>query len=136
MDGTKAAAAVPRLAGLHLLIVDDDAAVLDSTARIVEGWGACVVRAASLAEARAALAQSLPDRLLVDQQLPDGLGSDLARSWQSATGRRAVVVTGESPDAIGGELLVVRKPLTALKLRTALEAATGASLAQGTRPGG
>lgn len=112
----------PWLAGLNILVVDDDPGVLDATARIVEGWGARADRADSLAKARVALDHGLPDRLLVDYRLPDGFGSDLARSWQDATGRRAVVITGESPDETLADLLVVRKPLTPLKLRAALEA--------------
>lgn len=116
-----AAAPASWLAGLDVLIVDDDPTVLDATARIVEGWGASVRRAGSLAKARAMLGSNLPDRLLVDHNLPDGVGSDLARSWQAATGRRAVVITGEALADDARDLLVVRKPLTALKLRTALE---------------
>jgi len=118
---TPVASPAPWLAGLNVLIVDDDPTVLDATARIVEGWGASVRRAGSLAEARAMLGSGLPDRLLVDYSLPDGAGGDLARSWQSATGRRAVVITGEALTDDMRDLLVVRKPLTALKLRTALE---------------
>ena len=111
----------PWLTGLRVLIVDDDPTVLDATARIVEGWGASVSRAHSLAAAKVVLEAGLPHRLLVDYSLPDGIGSDLARSWQAATGSRAVVITGEALLEDARELLVVRKPLTALKLRTALE---------------
>jgi DNA-binding response OmpR family regulator len=106
---------------LRVLIVDDDPTVLDATARIVEGWGASVSRAHNLAAAKVVLEAGLPHRLLVDYSLPDGIGSDLARSWQAATGSRAVVITGEALLEDARELLVVRKPLTALKLRTALE---------------
>lgn len=115
------------LAGLSILVVDDDPGVLDATARIVESWGARVDRADSLAKARVALDQGLPDRLLVDYRLPDGFGSDLARSWQAATGRRAVVITGEAADETLADLLVVRKPLTPLKLRAALESVAAPS---------
>ena len=60
---------------LRILIVDDDAAFRDGVARELEARGYEIAGcAATLAEARAALAALEPDAVLLDVNLPDGNG--------------------------------------------------------------
>jgi hypothetical protein len=77
----------PRLDGVRVLLVDDDADTLDLVAEIIRGQGARVATASS---ARAALAQlegELPDVLVTDVAMPEQDGVALLetmrrRGWQ------------------------------------------------------
>jgi len=55
-----------------------------------------IVEAASLAAARAALAETPVDVVLLDVRLPDGNGLDLARDLATATSRPRIVVLSAS----------------------------------------
>jgi DNA-binding NtrC family response regulator len=68
---------LPDLSGLSLLLVDDDAGIVRGLERFLTGLGARVVGVGSLREARLALADSVPDALLADLRLKDGIGLDL-----------------------------------------------------------
>ncbi|SDD55492.1 sigma-54-dependent transcriptional regulator [Paraburkholderia lycopersici] len=61
----------------HALIVEDDPNSLSGLSAILSADGFSVDTAASLAEARAALARFIPDVVLVDLNLPDGGGLEL-----------------------------------------------------------
>jgi CheY-like chemotaxis protein/two-component sensor histidine kinase len=69
-------AAVERLAGLIVLCIDNDRAILDGMDTLLGGWGCRVLAAADLAGALAALDASglEPDGLLVDYHLDGGNG--------------------------------------------------------------
>jgi signal transduction histidine kinase/CheY-like chemotaxis protein len=116
------------LAGCRLWLVEDDAKVRDATLRQLRNWQADVTVAASVADARSRFATgAVPDCIVLDQQLPDGLGIDLLREWRARSGVQlpALLMTGDTaPDAdhARGEagVVVLRKPVTALKLRSAL----------------
>ncbi len=60
-----------------VLIVDDEQAIRIGLAAYLEKCGFAVVEAASLAEARRALAESVHDAVLLDAYLTDGQGVDL-----------------------------------------------------------
>ncbi|HET7747303.1 MAG TPA: sigma-54 dependent transcriptional regulator [Vicinamibacteria bacterium] len=78
------------------MIVDDDPDVLDVLASLVEREGFAVARAASLQEARAALASDLsPDILFVDIHLPDGNALDLLDGLETAD-PEIVLITGHA----------------------------------------
>ena len=59
------------------LIVDDDRSFQHGLAEVVEREGFKALTAGDLAEARAELAQGLPDAVLIDLNLPDGSGMEL-----------------------------------------------------------
>jgi len=61
----------------HALIVEDDPNSLSGLSAILAADGFSVDTAATLADARAALARFIPDVVLVDLNLPDGGGLDL-----------------------------------------------------------
>lgn len=76
-----------------ILAVDDVPVNLYLLRALLAPLGYGMREAASLAAARAALAQHLPDLILLDIFLPDGNGLDLARELRSdpATSRIPVV---------------------------------------------
>jgi signal transduction histidine kinase len=118
------------LGGISVLVVDDDATVLDATRRQLERWG-CQVRAApSAVEAcdPEGLAAASPDVIVADYQLAGGAtGIEAIAAIRVMLGRPvpAVLVTGAtSPDALGaaraGGFPLLHKPLAPAKLRAAL----------------
>lgn len=83
----------------HALIIEDDPNSLRGLARIAQADGFTVDQVESLAGARAILAQTVPDIVLVDVNLPDGSGLDLLPELpQLAPGRCVpiVVMTGNA----------------------------------------
>jgi DNA-binding response OmpR family regulator len=64
---------------ISILLVEDDAPTLWRLQDALAKAGFHVTSAATLAEARASLAQSGPKVLLTDLQLPDGPGTELIR---------------------------------------------------------
>ncbi len=68
------------LEGLRILVVDDEADTRDLLVLILEGSGAIVTSAHSLASALEAFARQRPDVLLSDIAMPDGDGYELIES--------------------------------------------------------
>lgn len=64
------------LTGRRVLVVDDNEDTRNVLGTMLEAHGATVVTAASVADARAALAEQLPDVLITDLAMPveDGFG--------------------------------------------------------------
>ncbi len=115
----------------RVLLVDDDPEVRAATAARLRAWGATVAEAGSLAEARRVLADPAqsPGLVLLDLQLPDGRGTELLPALRGAGGRPLPTVW-LSADPAAAELagaIVLRKPASALKLRSALDAAERAA---------
>jgi signal transduction histidine kinase len=116
--------------GKRVLVIDDDALVLDSMRGILQSWGCQVQTAASGDAALAALAQSggLPDLIISDSALADGeTGIETIARLREAVGARipAFVITGDiAPErlreasAAGFHLL--HKPVSPMALRTTL----------------
>lgn len=78
-----------------LLLVDDDEIFLNRLARAMEKRGFTVSRAASVAEARALLAENAPAFAVVDLRLEDGNGLDVVDAIREARAdARIVVLTG------------------------------------------
>jgi signal transduction histidine kinase/ActR/RegA family two-component response regulator len=67
------------LAGIRVLVVDDDSDICEVLQFVLEGEGALVTVAASAAEALAALERSMPNVLLSDIAMPGETGHDLMR---------------------------------------------------------
>ncbi|KGV75203.1 sigma-54-dependent transcriptional regulator [Burkholderia pseudomallei] len=78
----------------HALIVEDDPNSLSGLTALLGADGFSVDTATSLAEARGALARSIPDVVLVDLNLPDGSGFDLLQNLpqQQPNGSLPVIV--------------------------------------------
>ncbi|MEX1024175.1 MAG: sigma-54 dependent transcriptional regulator [Planctomycetota bacterium] len=79
---------------LHLLILDDDRRTRDSLVRLVEDSGFRTTPAATYAEAEAAIAKDRPEGALLDLDLPDGNGMDLARDLRAAGDMEILILTG------------------------------------------
>jgi CheY-like chemotaxis protein len=89
----------PSLAGISLLLVEDDAMTAEALQLALEGEGATVLVADSIAAALATLVATRPDGVLSDLQLSDGDGFALVaeiRKRDAAAGRTtpALAVTG------------------------------------------
>jgi signal transduction histidine kinase/ActR/RegA family two-component response regulator len=85
------------LAGVRVLVVDDDAGTRDLLRTLLEEFGARVTVAGSVGEARAALRSSPVDVVVTDIRLPDADGYALARELRASSGDArlpAVAVTG------------------------------------------
>ena len=79
MQLTAQRASVRPLAGLRIIVVDDDRMSLMAITAMVGAWGAEVVSAASGAYALRLIAQGTPDLVLCDLYMPDMDGFDLMR---------------------------------------------------------
>lgn len=117
----------------RLLLVDDEPYVGLVLQPRLEAAGFDVVLARTLADARAAIAGSLPDALLLDLHLPDGSGVDLLRDLRKQAGGAAlpvVVLTAEGEDRVLAELgrlgaAVLSKPFSPSKLTAQLAGMLG-----------
>jgi two-component system response regulator HydG len=78
--------------GLHVLVVDDDAAVRQTCCSVADGMGCAVVGAESVAQARHILKLRKVDVLLLDLKLPDGGGLVLLEQVNALYPETAVVV--------------------------------------------
>ncbi len=106
-DDDAAAQAVPEVAGLKVLVVDDDQAVLDATRALLSQW-ACDVR---LCRTRAQIEQLRteawqPDVVMVDYRFEPGLNGleAIAELRAQHPDLGVIVVTGESDEAVLKEL--------------------------------
>ena len=75
-----------------ILVVEDEPAIQELIAATLKRNGHEVVRAASAAEATAAIAAALPDIVLLDWMLPDGSGVDLCRELKAISGALLYVI--------------------------------------------
>lgn len=89
------------LAGIRVLVVDDDRDICEVLQFVLESRGAVVTVAASAAEALAALERSMPDVLLSDVAMPGGSGYDLMRKIVARDGARALPAAALSAYARG-----------------------------------
>lgn len=115
------------LTGLSVLVLDDDATILQATRTLLRSWGCRVATCAAAHELDAALQRlGEPEVALIDYHLGDGTnGVDvIARIQQAWPGMSTLIVTGESDP---GRLAMLRdlgfvlaKPLAPEALRQAL----------------
>jgi two-component system KDP operon response regulator KdpE len=88
------AAVQPSLAGVSVLLVEDERAFAVALARVLQQAGAEVTLVATLAGAQAAL--DVPGKwnvVLLDQQLPDGDGLDVTETFRDWEEKPAIVAT-------------------------------------------
>jgi DNA-binding NarL/FixJ family response regulator len=91
---------------MSVLIVDDHPSFRASARRLLEAEGCTIVgEAADGASAVAAVAELKPDVVLLDVQLPDIDGFEVARRLAEAGSRAAVVLTSSRTAAEYGSLL-------------------------------
>ncbi len=115
-----------KLAGLHVICVDNEPKILDGMETLLAGWGCRVSKAADLAGALAALDQAglAPAGALVDYHLDGGNGLDLIRALRERYGADlpALLITADrdaqvrdTARAMG--VAVLHKPLKPAALR-------------------
>jgi signal transduction histidine kinase/FixJ family two-component response regulator len=116
--------------GKRVILIDDDALVLDGMRGILQGWGRHVETAASGAAALASLAETgeKPDLIISDYRLAGGdSGIEAIACLRAAVGAPvpAFVITGDTAperlrEASAGGFLLLHKPVSPMALRTAL----------------
>lgn len=118
------------LAGLHVIVVDDEIAAREGMATVLEGWGCAVTLAGSEDEAMAAAraATTAPDAIIADYRLRDErTGVQAIERLQREFGRRipALIVTGDTAperllEAKASGHQLVHKPIQPAMLRAFL----------------
>jgi len=118
---------IPRLAGIRILVADDEPSVRATVRRLLERRGATVIVAADGAEAEARLRDERFDVAVLDVQMPGRSGYDvLAAARATAPGLPVVLMSGytgrsrgeggeEEPDAF------IEKPFTAKVLDAVID---------------
>lgn len=90
---------------MRILVVEDDPVLADGLQVGLDLAGMTVDRVESCADARAALATSVFDAMVLDLMLPDGSGLDVLREMRRAGDRTPVLLLtamDETPDRIRG----------------------------------
>jgi signal transduction histidine kinase/CheY-like chemotaxis protein len=116
--------------GKRVIVIDDDALVLDGMRGILQSWGCQVQTAASGDAALAGLAKDggSPDLIISDSRLADGeSGVETIERLRAAMGAPipAFVITGDTAperlrEARAGGFLLLHKPVSPMALRTTL----------------
>ncbi|WP_140908455.1 phosphate regulon transcriptional regulator PhoB [Cognatiluteimonas lumbrici] len=91
----------------RILIVDDEPAIRDMVAYALRKGDFQAVHAGDGREAQAAIAERVPDLILLDWMLPGSSGLELARRWRKDALTREVPIImltarGEEDDRVGG----------------------------------
>jgi DNA-binding NtrC family response regulator len=81
---------------LHALLVDDDVNFALGLAEVVGREGFSTKTANTLKEAKAEIARTFPDVLLVDLHLPDGNGLELFKELEGSPATEIVLITGQA----------------------------------------
>jgi DNA-binding NarL/FixJ family response regulator len=90
----------------RVLIVDDDPIFREAISVALRKRGYDIVgMAASLADARVAIAEESPDALLLDVNLPDGDGISFAAGMRSDGSRLRILLTSSDTAAVPAGLL-------------------------------
>jgi signal transduction histidine kinase/ActR/RegA family two-component response regulator len=117
------------LAGVRVLIVDDDRDIGEVLQFVLEAQGALVSVALSAAEALAVMSQELPDVLLSDIAMPGDSGYQLMRAIVAREGENAPLAAALSAHAPGHDLkealaagfrMLLAKPIDAQTLISAI----------------
>src|SRR5262245_47942868 len=132
--GAEMPAPLPAIAdaarGKRVIVIDDDALVLDGMRGILQSWGCRVQTAASGDAALAGLAKDggSPELIISDSHLADGeSGVESIERLRAAMGAPipAFVITGDTAperlrEARAGGFLLLHKPVSPMALRTTL----------------
>jgi CheY-like chemotaxis protein len=117
-----------QLAGITALCIDNEPSVLDGMETLLQGWGCRVLKASTLAEALAAVAEhpTIPNGLLVDYHLDHGNGVDAVVALRRICGELpAILITADRTPAVREQaraqgIQVVHKPVKPAALRALL----------------
>jgi CheY-like chemotaxis protein len=117
-----------QLAGLCVLCIDNEPTILDGMEMLLGGWGCRVVKAADLASAVAALAESTraPDALLIDYHLGEENGIEaIAQLRRRFAGATAILITADRGAAVreaarAQRIQLLNKPVRPAALRALL----------------
>ena len=82
-ESSKLDPAAPDLAGLHIVVLDDDAAIREILTLFLEGSGARVSSVTTVAEAMKAVNAERPDAVISDISMPEEDGYDLVRQLRA-----------------------------------------------------
>jgi PAS domain S-box-containing protein len=117
-------------ASATILVIEDDAMVLQAMQHVLQAWGYRVVGVPALPQALEALSgkEGLPDLVIADYRLPgEATGIDAVAALSGRAGRKlpAVIVTGDIAAGSTRELSdsglhVLKKPVRPAKLRALL----------------
>lgn len=114
------------IAGLHVLVIDDEAPIRFALAGLLQAWGCQSLVARDGLEALALLAQagSAPDAVLCDYRFAQGTGVELVATVRERLGADvpALIVTGDVTasqliDIAASDLPVMHKPVSPAALR-------------------
>jgi signal transduction histidine kinase/ActR/RegA family two-component response regulator len=116
------------LRGLHVLLIEDDEAVLSAMSDLLLSWGCACETATSLDEALARLQAFTPHLVLADYRLRDHrTGLEAIEAIRSSLGRAlpALVITGDTApqrlrEADASGLMLLHKPVPAERLHAVL----------------
>jgi Na+/proline symporter/signal transduction histidine kinase/ActR/RegA family two-component response regulator len=117
------------LAGLHLLVVDNEPAILEGMRLLLAGWGCDVWTASDLEGAQQILRshRMSPDVIIADYHLDEGDGLDLIRTlrWKTQANTPAVLVTADRTPAVRDaaaamSVHILNKPVKPAALRALL----------------
>jgi len=117
-----------QLAGLCVLCIDNEPTILDGMEMLLGGWGCRVVKAADLASALVALAESkqAPDALLIDYHLGEENGIEaIAQLRRRFAGATAILITADRGAAVresarAQRIQLLNKPVKPAALRALL----------------
>ncbi len=126
-EPTTTSRALDPLPGKSILVVDDDALVLEATRGLLENWGCLVIAARSGTEAIEKLSEA-PDLIITDFRLADGrTGTDVVEQVHGAfhSAIPAIFVSGDVEWPVAQEAgnrshTFLRKPLSPMTLRAAM----------------
>ena len=104
--GLKGGVQTPELAGLSILIVEDDVLLRKQVAAQLERLSADVTAAGDIATARRLAGDLTFDFVLVDVNLPDGRGTDLLKEKFFAAHTGVIVMTADG--AVSGAVEAIR----------------------------
>jgi signal transduction histidine kinase/CheY-like chemotaxis protein len=131
------------LAGVFVLLVDDDTDVLQALGEQLLCWGCVVEKASSVAETRCVLEDNInaPDLLITDLWLRGGeTAEDVIRCAQESCGRKPVIViTGDTkPSEVAARLalhhIVLKKPFNQSLLLQGITAALAEAPGRDVKP--
>ena len=101
---------------MRILLVDDDAPILQLLSQFLTRAGHVPTTAGSVAEALAVAAAGSPniDAAVIDLALPDGSGEEVAREiLDKHPQARVVIASGyfyEAPSGLAGKVAILQKP--------------------------
>ncbi|MFW5425797.1 MAG: hybrid sensor histidine kinase/response regulator [Methylophagaceae bacterium] len=117
-----------QLTDRHILIIDDDDAILEGMKITLEAWGCQVFTASNLDEATVVCNQTTPNVIISDFRLRDHVtGIDVVQQLRTQLKQTipALLITGDTaPDRLQqaqqSDLILLHKPVQPAKLRAAL----------------